>query len=230
MKHYTRWYIVLALVLMSVEAVLFLVPITRGSVFWISQVFIALAVIAQAFVMRIAFRLGGTTKSKYYGWPIVRVGLMYLATILLVGGVLIAVSNFVALPVWATILTYLLITTFYSIGFIAAEDVRDHVEAQDWKMREMLHNMTGFVASAERTAQRCEDPALKKQLESFAEEMRYSDPVSSPKLAQIEGDIREALAQLDQCVENGATEEAAKRLRELKYLLDERNRMCIAMK
>ena len=54
-----------------------------------------------------------------------------------------------------------------------------------------------------RLASRCDDPDAAADVKKFAEELRYSDPVSSDALADIERELCAVVDELQSAVING---------------------------
>ena len=71
-------------------------------------------------------------------------------------------------------------------------------------------------------ATQCDAPELKK----FAEDIRYSDPVSSDALGDIEQELAAAVEELQAAVVDGDSESVAQLCRKASATLAERNRLC----
>lgn len=72
----------------------------------------------------------------------------------------------------------------------------------------------------------CEDVAARAVLKAFSEEIRYSDPVSSPAIAEVEADLSAAIDELQQVVVAGDAEAVKTSCRKGMAILAERNRLC----
>ena len=89
--------------------------------------------------------------------------------------------------------------------------------------------MKNIRVSADGIADLCADSVLKKQVAKFAEELKYSDPVSSDETASAEKQINEGISQLRDLV---SSDPAAAKIKaaELSTMLADRNRICKAFK
>ena len=86
--------------------------------------------------------------------------------------------------------------------------------------------MRGLQAAVSALAGRCEDPALRRGVQDLAENLRFSDPVSSEALASAEAALSACVARLQQAVEDRRQEEALALCREADRLLADRNQLC----
>ena len=79
-------------------------------------------------------------------------------------------------------------------------------------------------------AAKCSDPSLKKELEKLREIIRYSDPMSSPRLASIEESIQERCNYLGELVTRQDYNSALAAVQQIGRLLIERNEKCKLLK
>lgn len=69
-----------------------------------------------------------------------------------------------------------------------------------------------------------EDEKIRRMLEDLSEKVRYSDPMSTNKLFEIEDDIEIKMSKLKEKIEEKKYEEVQKEIEKIKMLLAERNR------
>lgn len=72
----------------------------------------------------------------------------------------------------------------------------------------------------------CDHPEAGKALEKLSEDLKYSDPVSSPALADAEQNLLACIQELEQAAADGETEAVLSLCRQAQALLQERNRLC----
>ncbi|WP_310604163.1 hypothetical protein, partial [Anaerosporobacter sp.] len=82
-KNEKRVYMTLVVLLIVFSVIAFAVPFAKTSVFWLAYIFSVLAITFQIYVLKLSFSGKRETKSKFYGFPIARVGVIYLITQLL---------------------------------------------------------------------------------------------------------------------------------------------------
>ena len=78
-KNEIRGYIVDAILLIVFSVIAFAAPFAKTGVFWMAYLFGVIAIAYQIYVFQISFNQGDDVKSKFYGFPIARVGVIYLA-------------------------------------------------------------------------------------------------------------------------------------------------------
>ena len=77
-KNTVRGLIVLAILLVAFIAIAFAVPFARTTVFWLGFGFAILAILFQLYIFKSAASANGDAKSRFYGFPIARIGVYYL--------------------------------------------------------------------------------------------------------------------------------------------------------
>ena len=98
MKNRVRSWIALGVILVVYSVVAFAPPFVKNGVFWLSYVFGVVAIAVQLYVMHTAFAKGESVKSKFYGFPVANVGIIYMLVQLAFG---ILMMIFAAkLPLW----------------------------------------------------------------------------------------------------------------------------------
>ena len=200
--------------------VAFLIPFVHTAVFWVSFVFtlIAFGVVGASFY--IAFIINPDAKSRFYGFPIAKIGVMYGAAQLLAGLIFMALGLWI--PVWAAVLVYALLLGAAVIGLISADAVREEIQRQDNKLKKDVSFMRNLQSKVNQMATQCAAPELRQ----FAEDIRYSDPVSSDALTDIEQELAAAVEELQAAVVDGDSESVAQLCRKASAVLAERNRLC----
>ena len=117
----------LAVLIAAYMVVALAVPFVRSSGFWVSFVLTIAAIAAQACLLYSAFRKGESPRSKLYGFPIARIGVMYAAVQIALSFVCMALGKWI--PLWLQIIVQVLLLAAAALGFLAADAVRDEVEA-----------------------------------------------------------------------------------------------------
>lgn len=225
-KNTTRWWVILAVLLVVYNVIVFAVPFPKNAVFFVSWLFTLAAIGMQVYVVRTAFYRGEGVKSKFYGWPIARFGVMYLAVQLALGLVFMALGFTLAVPVWLPLVLYVALLSVSAVGLIASDAMRDEIVRQDTALKRDVTCMRTLQSKAASMIQLAHDEQTRKLLEKFAEELRFSDPVSSASLRDIEADLTACVDELHQALTDG--DEASIPLLERKAVsvLMERNRLC----
>ena len=223
-KNAIRWWVVLGVVLVVYNVLAFALPFPKTAVFAVSYLFTMIAILAQIYVIRTAFYRGEGVKSKFYGFPIAKLGVIYLAVQLIAGLVFMALGLIV--PVWLSLALYVVLLGVAAAGFVAADAARDEVVRQEVKLEKDVSRMREFQAKGRALVTLNQIPEAARPLEKLAEDLRFSDPVSSEALTEIEDQLAECLAQLQEAVSAQKTEQILSVCREAERILAERNQLC----
>ena len=223
-KNAIRWWVVLGVVLVVYNVLAFALPFPKTAVFAVSYLFTMIAILAQIYVIRTTFYRGEGVKSKFYGFPIAKLGVIYLAVQLIAGLVFMALGLIV--PVWLPLALYVVLLGIAAAGFVAADAARDEVVRQEVKLEKDVSRMREFQAKGRALVTLNQVPEAARPLEKLAEDLRFSDPVSSEALTEIEDQLAECLAQLQEAVSAQKTEQILSVCQEAERILAERNQLC----
>ena len=219
-KDTIRGIAALGILLILYILIVFLIPFVKTTVFWVSFVFTLIAFGVVAVSLYIAFVKNPDAKSKFYGFPIAKIGVIYGAAQLLVGLLFMALGKWA--PVWLAVLVYAIALGAAVIGLISADAVREEIQRQDNKLKKDVSFMRNLQSKVNQMATQCAAPELRQ----FAEDIRYSDPVSSDALTDIERELAAAVEELQAAVVDGDSESVAQLCRKASATLAERNRLC----
>ncbi len=202
----------------------FAAPFKMNAVFWISYAFGVVAIIAQIYILKSAFDGDESATSRFYGFPIARMGIMYLITQVILSIIFMAVAALV--PVWIPVIIYAIIFVLALLGLIAADTVRDEIVRQDVKHVNSTACMDALRSIVYPLASQVEDAESKKLLSDLADSFRYSDPVSSDSIKDIEAELENQVSELQSAVMQEMTDEIKKICKKVNVTLTERNRLC----
>ena len=219
-KDTIRWIIGLGVLLVLYILIAFLIPFVHTATFWVSFIFTLISFAVVAASIYIAFIRNPDAKSRFYGFPIARIGVIYGAVQLVAGVVVMALAAIV--PAWAAALGYAIALGVAVIGLVSADAVVEEIHVQDAKLKKDVTLMRGLQSKVNQLSAQWDNAALK----ALAEEFRYSDPVSSEALAEAEADLSAAVDELQAAFVDGDKDAAAQLCRKASALLAERNRLC----
>lgn len=223
-KSKIRAIVALVVLLALYNLVVFLVPFAKTATFWWSYGFtwVCFGVVAAA--IYIAFIKNPDARSRFYGFPIAKIGVAYGVFQLIAGLVFMAVGQWV--PAWVAVLVYAIALGAAALGLISAEAVVDEIRQQDTQLKKDVSAMRAIQSKMGRLASQCQDPEAAVAVEALAEEIRYSDPVSNDSLTDAEADLGAAVDELVDAVVDGDSEAIKQLCRKATVLLNERNRLC----
>ena len=219
-KDTIRWVVGLGVLLVLYILVAFLIPFVHTATFWVSFVFTLVAFGVVAASMYIAFVKNPDARSRFYGFPIAKIGVIYGAVQLIAGIIFMALAAYA--PVWAAVLVYAIALGAAVIGLISAEAVVSEIHAQDNKLKKDVSLMRSLQSKVNQIAAQSENADVK----ALADEFRYSDPVSNDAIADAEADLAAVVDELQSAYVDGDGEAVAKLCRKASALLAERNRLC----
>lgn len=222
MKNKTRFYIALGAVFAAFCVLAFAIPFVKNAVFWLAFVFGAAAIAVQLYSFPKAFGSDESVKSKFYGFPIVNLTVIYLAAQLVLSLLFMALAKWI--PAWAEIVVCTLLLLAALVGFVTADAMREEVEQQDVKIKKEVGNMRTLQSRMRTLA--AMDSGASAQLAKLAEEFRFSDPVSSAATEELEFELTVAVDDIQQAVSDGDDAATIELCRRCSITLAERNRVC----
>ena len=219
-KDTVRALIVMIVTLAVYNLIVFVVPFVRTAAFWVSYGFTLLAFLVVTASVYIAIIKKPDARSRFYGFPIARIGVLYGIAQLITSLVVMALA--VLIPWWIPLVVYAIGFAAAVLGLVSAEAVVDGVQTLDVKLKKDVSLMRSLQSKVSQLAAQTDDAAIK----ALAEELRYSDPVSNDAIAGVETDLAAAVDMLQSAFVDGDREAVAQLCRKASALLSERNRLC----
>lgn len=221
MKKDTLRALIVAVVIFAVyNLIAFAVPFVHTEAFWISYGFTVAAFIVTAAAIYITFVSKGDAKSRFYRFPIARVGVIYGIVQVIASLIVMAVAWL--LPWWIPTIVYAIFFALAVIGLVGTEAVVDQIETMDTKLKKDTTLMRTLQSKVSQLAAQSDSVEIK----ALAEEFRYSDPVSNDAIMAAETDLAAAVNELQIAFVDGDSEAVALLCRKTTMLLAERNRLC----
>lgn len=125
-------------------------------------------------------------------------------------------------PAWLAVLVYAAMLGAAVIGLVSADAVVETIHVKDQKLKKDVTFMRSLQSKTHQLAAQCDSAEVK----AFCENVRYSDPVSSEALAEIERDLSAAVDDLQAAVVDGDRGVICQLARKADTLLSERNWVC----
>lgn len=219
-KDTIRAIVVAAITFIIYNLIAFVIPFAHTAAFWISYGFTLVAFAVVCASIYIAFIKNPDAKSRFYGFPIARIGVLYGGAQLIVSLIVMALAQWT--PWWIPVLVYAIGMGVAVVGLVAADAVVEEIQAQDVKLKKDVSLMRSLQSKVSQIASQTDDAAIK----ALAEEFRYSDPVSNDAIADAEADLAAAVDELQAAYIDGDREAVAQLCRKAAALLAERNRIC----
>lgn len=220
-KNSKKGYLILGILFVLVSVITFAVPTTKTGTFWIAYAFTAVAFAAQIGIWKTALGKEETLKSKFLGFPVVHIGIVYLILQITAFAVFLFVPT---LPAWSAVVICALIVGISAVCMISADAGRGEIERVDATAQKKVFYIKALQAEVEILAASETDAAVKSALAQLSEKIRFSDPMSNEQLSDLENRIAAKIAELK------AASNKAEIITELHSLLDERNKKCKNLK
>lgn len=230
-KNIKSYALIWTIFLVAFNAVVFLVrPMIPGyeirydARFWIASVFVMAAFVGNLVCANAAFKAENLQK-LFYNVPLITISYSGLILMLVLGAVLMLVPN---CPAWIAAIVCVAIAAFTAVAVVKADWAGETVSATHEKVKSQTQFIKLLTVDAETLLGKAKTPDAKIAAKKVYEALRYSDPMSSEALSEIEAELTEKFRALEAAVtaDQGVTE-AAESLLET---LAERNRKCRATK
>lgn len=220
-KNSTKGYVILGILFVLVSVIAFAIPTVKTTTFWIAYVFTAAAFAAQIFIWKSALGKEETLKSKFLGFPVVHIGIVYAVIQVIAFAVFMFVPT---LPAWSAIVVCSVIAGVSAVCMISADTGRNEIERVEAEVQKKVFYIRELQADIELLADNETNADVKTALSQLAEKIRFSDPMSNEQLADLENKISTKVAELK------TASNKLEIVTELNSLLDERNKKCKILK
>ena len=214
-KNRSKGYLILGILFVLVSVIAFAVPLAKTTAFWISYAFTVIAFAAQIIIWKSALGRTEALKSKFLGFPVVHIGIVYLVVQIIALAVFLFIPT---LPIWSAVVACAVIAGASAVCMIASDVGRSEIERVSSKVQKKTFFIKQLQTEVELQADAETDIATKSALTQLTEKIYYSDPMSNEQIADIEDRITAKVAELK------SSTDKVKIIDELNSLLDERNR------
>lgn len=223
-KQTIRSIVVLALLLLVYHLLVFVIPFKREVNFWMSYGFTLAAFVEVYASFYIASIHPQDAKSRFYGFPILRIGLIYGAVQGVLGFLFMIIGQEIS---WEPVLLVQAIALVAAaLGLIATDSIADNILQQDEKLKKDVELMRSVQAKISQMVGFCDDAEAAAAVKALADEVRYSDPVSSAATASAEADLVAAVDALQGAVADNDVAAIKELCRKTSATLADRNRIC----
>ena len=220
-KNSVKGYAILGILFALVSVVVFAVPTAKAPAFWIAYGFTVVAFAVQPFIWKLALGREKSLKSKFLRFPVIYIAVVYLAIQLIT---LIVLGSSPTLPIWSSIVACVVVTGVSAICMITADTGRCEIERVETKAQKKVFYIKEIQAEIELLADAETNAETKAALIRLAEKVRFSDPMSSEQLTDLENAISEKVALLKTLSDKNEI------IGEIDLLLSKRNKMCKTLK
>ena len=230
-KNFKSYALIWAIFLVAFNIIVFLVrPIIPGYEihydlrFWIAWLFVMAAFVGNLLCANKAFQAENLEK-LFYKVPLISVSYRGLIGMLVLGGALMLIPN---CPAWIAAVVCVAIAAFTAVAVVKADWAGEAVSATNEKVKAQTQFIKLLTADAETLLGKAKTPDAKIAAKKVYEALRYSDPMSSEALGEIEAELAEKFRALEAAVTSGTDSEPA--AEDFLTTLEKRNRLCKEVK
>lgn len=220
-KYYIGFWVILFLVF---QAIAFIAPGWSNiekytSSFWIGYAFITISFVGQLICTLNALKEDNLTK-LFYKIPLIRISYIGLIVSFVFGDACMLISP---LPYWIGAIVAVIVLAVNALSVVKASAAADFVAEIDEKVRKQTFFIRNLIVEAETLMAKANESESKALCKKVYEALRYSDPMSSDALDEIEGKIGAQFAVFSDTLSSDTAED-------LILLIGERNRKCKLLK
>lgn len=193
-------------------------------VFWFSYGFVMLAFVLQI-VSILTGRFETGVESVFFGIPLVSVSLFYfIITTVLSLAFMVLVSFGAKVPFMLMLVLECLVLGLYTVVFIISLSHKNIVVEIDKNIKKNVFAIRTLVTDVESLAEAVDDSQLKAKLNRLAEDIRYSDPMTNDVVAELDLQMKDAIAELEVYVSEQDYSNAESKIRQAQLLISKRNK------
>ncbi len=223
------------IIIYSIATIVFLIltigiPFAKPAASWMMFAFSIVSLTGGCGITLFAFSKSEELKSKFYGYPVFRIGSLYTIIQLALTVLIYIIGAFVNIPYWVGLAISVLLMGLASIGVITTDTARDYVEEIDTKTTATVKTLTRFNVDISDLVDVCKYDSAKSSLKKLAEKFKYSDQVSSSATEEKEALIMEELNNLREIITRNDAEKIIEQVEAVSNLLNSRNRICESAK
>lgn len=211
---------------LSFVILVLVIPFSKPAASWVMFAFSIISFVIGLGISLYAFGKSKMLMSKFYGYPVFRIGFLYTATQVILSIIVFTIGAFVNISYWVGIVISVLLLGMASIGVIAVDNARDYMEEIDVKTVSSIKTITKFNNDIADVLDLCKSDAIKEPLLKLVTKFKYSDPVSSTATEEKERIIEIELEKLQGLISSNEESESIAQIERISNLLNSRNRIC----
>ncbi len=190
--------------------------------FWIGYALITVALVGNLISSFVALNSKSNAK-LFNNIPLITTSIVETVVSSIAGAVFIAVPG---IESWAVVVVSAVILAVSAIVSLVAKSTADTVSDIDDKIKSKTSFIKGITLDAEMLMSSAENSEIKAEIKKVYEAFRFSDPMSSDALNDVEDRIQNQFNLLQEVVITENTEKVSQVSKDLLNLIDYRNKKC----
>ena len=224
---FKKYLILIGLFLVVYSVFVFVIPFAKQNIatFVITYITSVIAISAQAYFAKVSFS-NESLKSKFYGFPIAKVGFVYLLAQLIVSIIVYVVGAFVNIAPWIIIIIEVVIIALAAFGLITTTSYKDVIEELEEKVVVDKSFISKLKLDASSYVYRITSKETKELFDKFVDIVKYSDPISNDSLKSIENEIDTKFNEIKDLINQENYLLANREINTIINLMNSRNELC----
>lgn len=225
MKKARNYYLIIwAICLALFNIIVFVVPNENREAdnFWIGYALITASLVGNLACSFVALNSKSNAK-VFYNIPLITISIAGIVISSIAGAIFMAVPG---IETWVGVIVSFVILAIVAIASLTAKSTADIVGDIDDKIKTQTSFIKGITLDAEMLMSSASTPEIKDEVKKVYEAFRFSDPMSSDALADVEGRIQNQFNLLQEVAITGDAERASQVAKDLLSLIDYRNKKC----
>ena len=202
----------------------------HGVAFWISWAFMMVAFATLALSVGFIGKRVMILRDWLFGYPLIKHSFIYIIFELVLSTLFIVLDGLMLVKwVIAFSLQFIALGVYlvFAVSCLIAKEAIDNVNT---KVKDKKTFIRLLKVDADILVDACNDPDAKKKFSDFAEMVRYSDPMSSEALFELEKEISYCITLANEKIKQNSKDEALELCQKASLLLTERNKKTKALK
>ena len=231
MRKTTKQFITIGLILLAMyNIILFAIAgfVDHEAPFWVAYTFVMLSFAMTAITAGYLGKSGLVLRDWLFGFPIIRHCAIYVTLSMAASVVFMLLQYDIGwgLPV----VVHVLLLGIYAVLMLSCFVSKNAITQVSENVERKTRYIALLQADAQMLSERCEDADVKAKCKKLAEDIRFSDPMSSDVLEPLEMQLKETLADCGKAIDDGDYAMAAELCDQATLQLKERNLKCKALK
>ncbi len=223
-KARNNYLIIWAICLALFNIIVFVVPNENQEAdnFWIGYALITAALVGNLACSFIALNSKSNAK-VFYNIPLITISIAGIVVSSIAGAIFMTVPG---IETWVGIIVSFIILAVVAIASLTAKSAADIVGDIDDKIKTQTSFIKGITLDAEMLMSNASTPEIKDEIKKVYEAFRFSDPMSSDALVDVESRIQNQFNLLQEVTLTEDAEKISQVAKDLLNLIDYRNKKC----
>lgn len=217
-------FIILIVAAIAFSVFAFAIPFPKTLNFWFAYFAEIIALALQIPVFKLAFDGKDTPKSRFLGFPVARVGYLYLGIQTALSIALFILGFIPMFPQWLSPVLCVILICAAIAGSLGSDIVRENIETMETQQKVDTAAMENLKQMAEFFMSYSGDLEIKKELKKLCENFKFSDPVSKPSTKQTEDELCKMMEDLKNHISDGSV--TSDEIKSIDNKLSQRNTIC----